>query len=160
MIIGWEIRVSSCLPEDPYLEAWMWLSPAPAPSWALAIQTGGQWAAQPMCRGLFSLPTSTVWIVRRGPGQPPDDSETPLSVPLESDIPITTSPADKLLPAGTGICYPSQSPAASCPQEQLLPSTPTRLEIAFLCCKFSPTPSQVIVDVDLLLISNLGSNQL
>lgn len=70
------------------------VAPAPAPSWALAIQTGGQWAAQPMCRGLFSLPTSTVWTVRRGPGQLPDDSETPLSVPLESDIPITASPAN------------------------------------------------------------------
>lgn len=69
-------------------------------------------------------------------------------------------PGRQLLPAGTGICYPSQAPAASCPQEQLLPSAPTRLETAFLCCKFSPTPSQVTVDVDLLLISNLGSNHL
>ena len=75
----------------------MWLSPGPAPSWAPCSQRGGQRAAQPMCRGLFSLPTSTVWFVRRSPGQPPDDSETPLSVPLESDIPTTTSPADKLL---------------------------------------------------------------
>lgn len=138
----------------------MWLSPGPAPSWAPCSQRGGQQAAQPMCRGLFSLPISTVWFVRRSPGQPPDDSETPLSVPLESDILTTTSPANKLLPAGTGSCYPSQSPVASCPQEQLLPSTPTRLEMAFLCCKFSPTPSQVTVDVDLILISNLGFNHL
>ena len=83
----------------------MWLSPGPAPSWAPCSQRGGQRAAQPMCRGLFSLPTSTVWFVRRSPGQPPDDSETPLSVPLESDIPT---------PLASRVAQGVSGPSSSC----------------------------------------------
>lgn len=60
-------------------------------------------------------------------------------------------------------CSRSQSFAMSCLKDHLdnvLLLTRRRLEIALFCCKFTPTPSQVITDDDLLLISNSGYDHL
>ena len=157
---GMEICVSSCLPQSPYLGAWMPLSPAPSPSWAPSDQRRpvGSLANVPWT-DLFA---QFFWVVcEKESWAAPRWHRDPSCLYCSSLMfPPPPPLANKLFPTGTGICSPSQSFATSCPQEQLLPLTPTRLEIAFLCCKFTPTPSQVTMDVDLLLISNSGFDHL
>lgn len=91
-----------------------------------------EWPSSPLCCSHLTFPTPCITLTTTSVWQEPET------------------------------CSITQSSAMSCPKEHLdnaLLQTLRRLEISF-CCKFTPTPSQVIMDDDLLLISNSGYDHL
>lgn len=146
-----QICVSSCPPVRPLPGGLMSLSPAQLHRGLLLIRED---ASGHLSQCAIDWPLCPE---RTSPGQLQDESDGLLSLLLQSDLPTLHTHqhhhpwlrGDFSLKA----CFTSQSFVMSYPQEQLLPLTPTRLEIASLCRKFKPTPFQATMDDDLLLIS-------